>query len=165
MKSHLSVQSWKQDEETRASWECGSGVGEGGIRADSAVSYFHATPNAHWRRHLRRWTRWRLRAAERGYPGTHTSAGLKLTFCRCIDDSGHHPGGQWQCGSDSEDCQKPSHGFYQKDRRVAELLQFPAVHLLLPSLGFLQIHQDVLLGFFVCPSLHIFSAGSTCTRV
>lgn len=93
------------------------------VWADSTVSYFHATPNAHWRRHLRRWTRWRLQAAERGYPGTHT------TFCRCIDDSGHHPGGQWQCGSDSEDCQKPSHGFYQKDRRVAELLQFPAVRL------------------------------------
>lgn len=65
-----------------------------------------------------------------------------------MDDSGHHPGGQWQCVSDSEDCQKPSHGFYQKDYHGAELLQFPAVLLLLPSFRFLQIHQD---GVFCLP--------------
>lgn len=135
------------------------------VWADSTVSYFHVTPKAHWRWHLRRWTRWRLQAAERGYPGMHTSAGLKLTFCRCMDNSGHHPASKMVV--------------WLRFRGLSEALPWvladgppwcctPTVSCCLrqPSFGFLQVHQDVF-GFCFLPQFAHFQCRfhmHTCLR-
>lgn len=133
-------------------WQwCVGGVGSAlrtstmpSVWPDSTGSYFHATPNAHWRPHLRQWTRRNAAILARTHlPDAWTTVDTILAV------------------NGSVECQKPPHGFYRKDHHGAELLQFPAVCLLLPSPGcFFSLSAPVCTFSVQVPRAHVSEAAT-----